>query len=125
MQALLAGHDLDLSFVVLADAGVSPFEAQVYAAARMIRRGQTRTYGEVARGLGDPGAARAVGAALGRNPWPIVVPCHRVLAANGATGGFSAPGGVSTKLRLLQIEQAGGGAGGGLFDNLPLAIRPR
>ena len=62
------------------------------------------TYGEIAVRLGAPGSARAVGQALGRNPFPIVVPCHRVLAANGGMGGFSAPGGVDTKRRLLEIE---------------------
>jgi methylated-DNA-[protein]-cysteine S-methyltransferase len=66
----------------------------------------TVTYGELARQLGIPGSSRAVGQALGRNPFPIVVPCHRVLAAEGKTGGFSAPGGTSTKLRMLAIEGA-------------------
>ena len=64
------------------------------------------SYGDVARQLGAPDSARAVGQALGRNPFPIVVPCHRVLAAGGRTGGFSATGGVDTKLRLLAIERA-------------------
>ena len=77
---------------------------------RAIPRGATRTYGEVAAELGDPGAARAVGQALGRNPFPIIVPCHRVLAAAGRPGGFSAHGGVATKLRLLAIEGAPGNA---------------
>jgi methylated-DNA-[protein]-cysteine S-methyltransferase len=74
------------------------------------------TYGEVAKLLGEPGAARAVGQALGSNPFAPVVPCHRVLAAGGRPGGFSAEGGASTKLRLLEIERARFGSERGLFD---------
>ncbi len=73
---------------------------------RKIQAGETLTYGEIAARLGDPVQAREVGQSLGRNPWPIIVPCHRVTAANGKTGGFSAHGGVTTKLRLLAIESA-------------------
>ena len=86
--------------------------------------GETLTYGEVAARIGDPGAARAVGVALGQNPWPIIVPCHRVLAAGGKTGGFSADGGVETKLRMLTIEKARTSAEPSLFDALPLAAKP-
>jgi methylated-DNA-[protein]-cysteine S-methyltransferase len=82
------------------------------------------TYGDIAERLGDRLLARAVGQALGENPCPIVMPCHRVLAANGRTGGFSAPGGVVTKLALLTIEKAQPG-GRTLFDDLPLAVRPQ
>jgi methylated-DNA-[protein]-cysteine S-methyltransferase len=82
------------------------------------------TYGEVASRLGDPLLARDVGKAMGENPTPIVMPCHRVLAAGGKTGGFSAPGGVITKLQLLTIEGAQPG-GPTLFDRLPLEIRRR
>lgn len=78
--------------------------------------GETVTYGEIARRLSDPGAARAVGQALGSNPFAPVVPCHRVLAADGRAGGFSANGGVTTKLRLLLIEHARFN-GPGLFDD--------
>ena len=85
---------------------VSAWERRVYAAAQAIPAGTTTTYGAMAASLGDAGQARAVGQALGRNPWPIVVPCHRITAADGRTGGFSAPGGASTKLRLLEIEGA-------------------
>jgi methylated-DNA-[protein]-cysteine S-methyltransferase len=106
MTALLSGESIDLSFVVLDMTGVPQFNQRVYQAARLIRPGMTVTYGELARQLGIPGSARAVGHALGRNPFPIVVPCHRVLAAEGKTGGFSAPGGTSTKLRMLAIEGA-------------------
>ena len=82
------------------------FERAVYAAARAIPAGTTITYGTLAARVGDPGQARAVGQALGRNPWPIVVPCHRITAADGRMGGFSAPGGTRTKLKLLEIEGA-------------------
>lgn len=105
--ALLAGADDDLGDVELDLEGTPPFHAQVYAVARTIGPGETTTYGAVADRLGaDRGAARAVGQALGANPWPIVVPCHRITAAHGRTGGFSAPGGVTTKLRILEIERA-------------------
>ena len=103
MTALLAGERIDLGFVRLDWRGVSPFHRRVYEVARTIGPGEVRTYGEVARSVGDPGAARAVGQALGRNPFAVVVPCHRVLA-KGGTGGFSAPGGANTKLRMLAIE---------------------
>jgi O-6-methylguanine DNA methyltransferase len=79
----------------------------VYQAAREIPAGATATYGELARRVGTPRDARAVGRALGMNPFPIVVPCHRVIAAGGKLGGFSAPGGVATKRRMLAIEQLG------------------
>jgi methylated-DNA-[protein]-cysteine S-methyltransferase len=85
-------------------ADVAPFPRRVYEVARKIPAGATFSYGEVAARLGAPRAARAVGQALGRNPLPILVPCHRVLAAGGKPGGFSANGGVATKLRLLAIE---------------------
>lgn len=104
MTGLLSGDAVDLSFVTLDMSGVPEFNQRVYEAARMIRPGTTATYGDLARHLGIPGSARAVGQALGRNPFPIVVPCHRVLSADGKTGGFSAPGGRSTKLRLLALE---------------------
>ena len=104
----LAGETPDLDAIALDMAGVAEFDRRVYDVTRAIPRGQTRTYGEVAAALGDPAAARAVGQSLGRNPFPLVVPCHRVLAAAGQPGGFSAHGGVVTKLRLLAIEGAPG-----------------
>jgi methylated-DNA-[protein]-cysteine S-methyltransferase len=113
--ALLHGEPVDLSGVALDMTGVPPFHQRVYALARAIPRGATLTYGEVATQLGDPGAARAVGQALGANPFAPVVPCHRVLAAGGKAGGFSATGGVRTKLQLLLIEGATFGSPG-LFD---------
>ncbi len=96
--------------------GVSEFHRRVYEAARTIPAGQTLAYGEIAARLGAPGAARAVGQALGRNPFAIVVPCHRVLAAIGRLGGFSAAGGRATKQRLLAIEGAAAMAQSGRFD---------
>lgn len=110
VRSLLEGGNPDLDAVALDWAGLGAFERAVYEATRAIPRGHTRTYGEIAAAVGDPGAARAVGQALGRNPFPIVVPCHRVLAADGRPGGFSAPGGVATKLRMLAIEGAPGNA---------------
>ena len=87
-------------------AGIAPFHQQVYEVAREIPPGETVTYGDIAQRLGTPGAARAVGQALGRNPFALVVPCHRVLAKSGRLCGFSATGGIATKLRLLTIEGA-------------------
>jgi O-6-methylguanine DNA methyltransferase len=118
--ALLRGEASDLSKVALDMDRVPPFHRRVYEAARAIAPGATLSYGEVAARIGAPAAARAVGQALGRNPFAIVVPCHRVLAAGGKSGGFSATGGVTTKLRLLSIEGAKGGqaslfAGDGAF----------
>jgi methylated-DNA-[protein]-cysteine S-methyltransferase len=103
---LLAGDDVDLRHVVLDLRDVPEFVCRVYDVARSLPRGVTMTYGEIAARAGEPGAAQAVGQAMGRNPFPIVVPCHRVVAAGGGNGGFSAPGGVDTKLRLLAIEGA-------------------
>ena len=104
--ALLRGEASDLSTVALDMDGVPEFHRRVYDAARAIPPGGTLSYGDIARRVGAPGAARAVGQALGRNPFPIVVPCHRVLAAGGKIGGFSAQGGVATKRRMLAIESA-------------------
>ena len=102
--ALLRGEDADLSTATLDLERVPTFNREVYDVARAIARGTTLTYGEVASQLGHPEMARDVGQALGRNPYPLIVPCHRVLAARGKVGGFSAPGGTDTKLRLLAIE---------------------
>jgi methylated-DNA-[protein]-cysteine S-methyltransferase len=104
--ALLSGAAVDLSTVPLDMERVPAFDREVYEVARTIPPGQTLTYGEVAARLGDPGPAREVGRALARNPFAVIVPCHRVVAAGGRTGGFSATGGVTTKLRLLEIECA-------------------
>lgn len=106
VAALLQGAHDDLCDVPLALDTVPPFNARVYALARRIPPGKTMTYGEMAAALGEPRAARAVGQALGHNPFAPVVPCHRILAANGRTGGFSAGGGAATKMRMLGIEGA-------------------
>jgi methylated-DNA-[protein]-cysteine S-methyltransferase len=113
---LLRGGDNDLQSVEIDMSRLPEFNQQVYAIARAIPPGRTRTYGEIAAELGDPLLARAVGQALGANPFPIVVPCHRVMAAGGKSGGFSAPGGLVTKLKLLEIERAPLGGSPGLFD---------
>jgi O-6-methylguanine DNA methyltransferase len=114
--ALLRGEAGDLSEVALDMEGIPSFHRRVYEVARAIPSGETLSYGDVAARLGTPGAARAVGQALGRNPFAIVVPCHRVLAAGGKAGGFSAGGGVTTKLRLLSIEGAQVNGSLALFD---------
>lgn len=85
---------------------VPDFHRRCYDDIRRLRWGQTTTYGEIARRLGDVQFSRAVGQAMGANPIPLIVPCHRVLAASGRAGGFSAPGGVATKMRMLAMEQA-------------------
>jgi methylated-DNA-[protein]-cysteine S-methyltransferase len=103
---LLAGKPNDLADVVLDLDGVPEFNRGVYDIARRIPPGKTMTYGDIAKKLGGVELSRDVGQALGRNPCPIVVPCHRVLAAGGKPGGFSANGGVVTKLKMLAIEGA-------------------
>jgi methylated-DNA-[protein]-cysteine S-methyltransferase len=103
---LLSGKPNDLSDVVLDLDGIPEFNRGVYDIARTIPPGQTMTYGDIAKRLGGVELSRDVGQALGRNPCPIVVPCHRVLAAGGKPGGFSANGGVATKLKMLAIEGA-------------------
>lgn len=104
--ALLDGEPRALDDVTLDMHGVPEFNRRVYEVARTIPWGATLSYGDIARRLGDAGAARDVGQALGQNPFAIVVPCHRVVAADGGSGGFSARGGVATKRRLLSIEGA-------------------
>ncbi|HEX9478100.1 MAG TPA: methylated-DNA--[protein]-cysteine S-methyltransferase [Methylomirabilota bacterium] len=106
ITTLLRGEPSALDGVALDMEGVPEFNRRVYEVARTIPWGATLSYGEIAKRLGDPGVARDVGQALGQNPFAIVVPCHRVLAAGGKWGGFSARGGVSTKRRLLSIEAA-------------------
>jgi methylated-DNA-[protein]-cysteine S-methyltransferase len=103
---LLAGKPNDLTDVVLDLDGVPEFNRGVYDIARKIPPGKTLTYGDIAKRLGGVELSRDVGQALGHNPCPVVVPCHRVLAAGGKPGGFSANGGVVTKLKMLAIEGA-------------------
>jgi methylated-DNA-[protein]-cysteine S-methyltransferase len=104
MQALLRGEKRSLRAVSLDLTGVVDFNARVFETTRAIPPGVTRTYGEIARAIGQPHGARAVGQALGRNPFAIIVPCHRVVGADGRMVGFSANGGVATKMRMLEIE---------------------
>ncbi|HEY4646640.1 MAG TPA: methylated-DNA--[protein]-cysteine S-methyltransferase [Steroidobacteraceae bacterium] len=114
--ALLHGEPRELSAIALDMDDVPPFNRRVYEIARTIPPGATLSYGEIATRLNEPGAARAVGQALGRNPFAIVVPCHRVLAAGGRIGGFSANGGITTKLRILSIEGSRATGQLALFD---------
>jgi methylated-DNA-[protein]-cysteine S-methyltransferase len=123
--AVVAGEPRDLADVMLDLSGVPEFNRRVYAVARTIKPGATLTYGAIAAQLGEPDA-RGVGEAMGQNPCPIIVPCHRVVAAGGKTGGFSAPGGAATKRRLLAIEGASAETPT-LFDRhggLDFALRP-
>ena len=113
---LLAGKPDDLRDVALDLEGVPEFNRGVYDIARRIPPGKTLTYGDIAKKLGGVELSRDVGQALGRNPCPIVVPCHRVLAAGNKPGGFSARGGVSTKLKMLAIEGAAVNHTPSLFD---------
>jgi methylated-DNA-[protein]-cysteine S-methyltransferase len=104
LERYFAGEQVDLSGVALDLSGVSPFHRKIYDAARALAWGKTATYGELAQQAGARDATRAVGQAMGKNPVPIIIPCHRVLAAGGKIGGFSAHGGTSTKQRLLTLE---------------------
>jgi methylated-DNA-[protein]-cysteine S-methyltransferase len=99
-----AGETIDFSCVKVDLEGVEQFRLDIYDAARKLKFGETVTYGQLATAAGHPGEARDTGQALGANPVPIVVPCHRILAAGGKIGGFSAPGGSRTKERLLALE---------------------
>ena len=98
------GDVIDFSSVKLDLDDIEPFRLDIYDAARKLKFGETVTYGQLAEAAGHPGEARDTGQALGANPVPIVVPCHRILAAGGKIGGFSAPGGARTKERLLALE---------------------
>jgi len=125
--ALLRGEARDLSAVAIDLDSLDEFDRRVCLAARAIPAGATLTYGELATRLGDRSLARDVGQALGRNPVPLIVPCHRVLAAGGKAGGFSANGGITTKLRLLSIEGARTSAEPTLFEgdrSFALAVKP-
>jgi methylated-DNA-[protein]-cysteine S-methyltransferase len=116
--ALLAGETIDLSDVPL-DFGAAPdFHKRAYEVARTIPPGQTMTYGEIAKRLGEPHESREVGQAMGKNPVAIIMPCHRVLGADGKMGGFSATGGVAIKRRILEIEGAAAVGAGPLFAGL-------
>lgn len=108
IRAHLAGELDALRWIPLDTSGIPEFHRAVYEVTRDIDPGHTLSYGQVADRIGAPGAAQAVGQALGRNPIPLIIPCHRVLAADHALHGFSAPGGIDTKLRLLEIERTPG-----------------
>jgi methylated-DNA-[protein]-cysteine S-methyltransferase len=100
-----AGEKLDFSGVELDLSGQGEFFTRIYAAARRIGWGQTSTYGTLAKEIGSgPEAARGVGQAMANNPIPLIIPCHRVMAAGGKVGGFSAPGGTASKVRMLELE---------------------
>jgi methylated-DNA-[protein]-cysteine S-methyltransferase len=116
IQSLLRGERTDLSRVRVDLKGVPEFNRKIYAIAREIPPGRTLTYGDIAKRLGDVQLSQAVGKAMGQNPVPIIVPCHRVVAAGGKSGGFSAPGGSRTKLKMLMIERAKFGSAPDLFD---------
>ncbi|MEO1685688.1 MAG: MGMT family protein [Cyanobacteria bacterium J06631_12] len=118
IAALLEGEKTDLSFITCDFSRVDSFAGKVYTATRTIPVGETLTYGDVASQLGDKLLARKVGWALGCNPFPIIVPCHRVIGTNGQLTGFSARGGIETKLKLLAIEGAVAGEQLKLFDHI-------
>jgi methylated-DNA-[protein]-cysteine S-methyltransferase len=120
--ASISGEHRDLRHVRIDNDDMPDLHRRVYDVARTIPPGGTLTYGEIAERLGDRTLAHDVGEALSQNPWPIIVPCHRVLASGGKLGGFSAHGGINTKLRLLSIEGAQPG-GPMLFDDLPITPR--
>ena len=105
VQQHLAGKPQDFTDVLLEWGAVPPFARRVFEATRAVPAGQTRTYGDLARSLGEPlTVCRAIGAALGANPWSLIVPCHRIVGARDRLTGFSTAGGVRTKARLLAIE---------------------
>jgi methylated-DNA-[protein]-cysteine S-methyltransferase len=116
ITSLMDGETADLSDIILDTSRVPDFDRRVYEIARGIPPGSTLAYGDIAKRLGGLEFARDVGQALGHNPFAIVVPCHRVLAAGAKPGGFSAPGGRSTKLRMLAIENAHVNHTPSLFD---------
>jgi len=104
LQQFAAGELVDLSKIPISLSHLTPFQRQVVKACRAIKRGDSRSYGEVAAAAGSPGAARAVGQVMRTNRTPLIVPCHRVVAAGGKIGGFSAPQGLAMKRRLLELE---------------------
>ncbi len=104
IKAYAAGEEIDFSNVPVDLTGVDEFQLAIYDAARKLRFGETTTYGELAKRAGKAGLPRETGAALGANPVPLVIPCHRILAAGGKIGGFSAPGGSASKERMLALE---------------------
>lgn len=100
------GETVDFKSLAVDLPDLDAFRTAIHEAARRLGYGETLTYGDLAKAAGYPGAARETGEALGRNPVPIVIPCHRIVAAGGKLGGFSAPGGADTKKKLLALERA-------------------
>jgi len=125
IAALLSGQNVDLSDVVLDMSGITPFNRRVYEFTRTIPRGETRIYSEVASSLRASGAARSVAQAISRNPFMIIVPCHRVLETGSYTDKISPNGGVISKRRLLSIEGAGSTNSRTLFEVLLPTHPPR
>ncbi len=123
--ALLRGGDSDLSDITLDMTGIAPFNQRVYECIRAVPRGETRTYAEVAAGLRVPGALHSVTHALARNPFMIIVPCHRVVETASYPDKISSNGGVISKRRLLSIEGSHQPMGQSLFDVLLPAAPPR
>ena len=123
VQALFADGRADLDAAPLDWTGVAPLARRVLELCRAIPAGETRSYGELARELGDVSLGQAVGQALGANPFAPIVPCHRVLGADGRVGGFSAGEGRRLKLAILNVERARTGGAPSLFDHLPLTAR--
>ncbi len=103
------GREVDFADVPIDEAGLSPFVRRVLSSCRAIAYGQTRSYGQLAAAAGSPAAARAVGNCMAANRFPLIVPCHRVVGADGRLGAFSAPGGIVMKKRLLSMERASAG----------------
>ena len=124
ITTLLAGNRVDLTYIDCDFSGLDAFAVKVYSATRAIPAGETQTYGDIATQIGNKQLAQNVGRTLGRNPLPIIVPCHRVLGANNKLTGFSAYGGIDTKLKMLNIERARFSETPGLFDDLPLDPTP-
>jgi methylated-DNA-[protein]-cysteine S-methyltransferase len=106
VQRHLTGEMQDFADLPYSWATVSDFQRKVYRAALSVKSGQTASYGQLAAASGHPSMSREVGRALGQNPWPLLIPCHRFIGADGRMTGFSSPGGIKTKLRLLALEGA-------------------
>jgi len=113
IRAYAAGERVSFADIPLDLDGVSEFNRRIYQDILALGWGETTTYGEIARRMGDVGLSRAVGQAMGSNPIPLIVPCHRVLASGGKTGGFSAPGGATAKVKMLALEGVEPGAAPG------------
>jgi methylated-DNA-[protein]-cysteine S-methyltransferase len=112
IEAYVLGSPEPLNALRYVETARSPFAQRVLAACRQIPYGQTRSYAELAARAGSPGAARAVGSVMAQNRLPLLIPCHRVVGSQGKLGGFSAPGGLETKVRLLELEIAATGRAG-------------